>query len=49
MASLTPGFVGADIANVCNEAAIFAARRRAEQVEMQERGFKAVAEDMGMG
>lgn len=35
MASLTPGFVGADIANVCNEAAIFAARRRAEHVEMQ--------------
>lgn len=36
MASLTPGFVGADIANVCNEAAIFAARRTAEHVEMQD-------------
>jgi len=36
MASLTPGFVGADIANVCNEAAIFAARRSAEKVEMQD-------------
>jgi len=26
MAPLTPGFSGADIANVCNEAAIIAAR-----------------------
>jgi AFG3 family protein len=26
MAALTPGFAGADIANVCNEAALFAAR-----------------------
>ena len=26
MATLTPGFSGADIANVCNEAAIIAAR-----------------------
>lgn len=34
MASLTPGFAGADIANICNEAAIFAARRSAEAVEM---------------
>jgi AFG3 family protein len=34
MAALTPGFAGADIANVCNEAAIFAARRNAESVEM---------------
>lgn len=36
MSSLTPGFVGADIANICNEAAIFAARRSAETVEMQD-------------
>ncbi|CAE7375156.1 FTSH10 [Symbiodinium natans] len=36
MASLTPGFAGADIANICNEAAIFAARRTAESVEMQD-------------
>lgn len=36
MASLTPGFAGADIANVCNEAAIFAARRVAASVEMQD-------------
>merc|ERR1712176_720278 len=34
MAALTPGFAGADIANVCNEAAIFCARRSAEAVEM---------------
>lgn len=27
LAALTPGFVGADIRNVCNEAAIYAARR----------------------
>lgn len=27
LAALTPGFVGADIQNVCNEAAIYAARR----------------------
>ena len=26
MATLTPGFTGADIANVCNEAALIAAR-----------------------
>merc|ERR1719443_371511 len=34
MAALTPGFAGADIANICNEAAIFAARRAASGVEM---------------
>jgi len=34
MAALTPGFVGADIANICNEAAIFAARRNSSAVEM---------------
>ena len=26
MAALTPGFTGADVANVCNEAALIAAR-----------------------
>lgn len=36
MSALTPGFVGADIANVCNEAAIFAARRSAKAVEMED-------------
>jgi len=34
MSALTPGFAGADIANICNEAAIFAARRSAKGVEM---------------
>jgi cell division protease FtsH len=34
LAAQTPGFSGADIANVCNEAALIAARREKEQVEM---------------
>jgi len=34
MSALTPGFAGADIANICNEAAIFAARRSATGVDM---------------
>jgi len=36
LAGLTPGFVGADIANICNEAAIQAARRAGESVEMMD-------------
>src|SRR5690606_21921542 len=36
MASLTPGFSGADIANVCNEAAIIAARSNLESVGLKE-------------
>lgn len=32
LATLTPGFSGADIANICNEAAIIAARAKAETV-----------------
>lgn len=36
MAALSPGMVGADIANICNEAAIFAARRKADFVELQD-------------
>jgi len=36
MAALTPGFAGSDIANICNEAAIFAARRSASAIEMQD-------------
>ena len=32
----TPGFSGADIANVCNEAALIAARHNKEQVGMQD-------------
>jgi AFG3 family protein len=34
LAGLTPGFAGADIANVCNEAAIVAARRQGESVTL---------------
>jgi AFG3 family protein len=33
LAVLTPGFSGADIANVCNEAALHAARRSSDSVE----------------
>ncbi len=36
LALQTPGFVGADIANICNEAALFAARRNKLAVEMQD-------------
>ena len=32
MAALTPGFTGADIANVCNEAALIAARELATSI-----------------
>jgi cell division protease FtsH len=34
LARQTSGLTGADLANICNEAAIFAARRRAHRVEM---------------
>jgi len=36
LAGLTPGFAGADIANVCNEAAIVAARRKGDSVTMED-------------
>lgn len=36
LAGLTPGFAGADIANICNEAAIVAARRKADSVTMED-------------
>lgn len=35
LAALTPGFAGADIANICNEAAIQAARANKENVDME--------------
>lgn len=35
MAALTPGFTGADIANVCNEAALIAARDSNESIVMK--------------
>src|SRR5579875_554641 len=34
LASTTPGMVGADLANLCNEAALLAARREHDQVQM---------------
>jgi ATP-dependent Zn protease len=34
LAALTPGFAGADIANVCNEAALIAARADKKCVEL---------------
>ena len=34
LAGLTPGFAGADIANMCNEAAINAGRRKADSVTL---------------
>ncbi|HSI89504.1 MAG TPA: ATP-dependent zinc metalloprotease FtsH, partial [Adhaeribacter sp.] len=36
LAAQTPGFSGADIANVCNEAALMAARNKKEQVTRQD-------------
>jgi AFG3 family protein len=42
LAVLTPGFSGADIANVCNEAALHAARHASEFVE--ERDFESAIE-----
>jgi AFG3 family protein len=36
LAGLTPGFAGADIANMCNEAAIVAARRSGETVSLDD-------------
>ncbi|KAF5930849.1 hypothetical protein HYC85_031722 [Camellia sinensis] len=35
LAALTPGFAGADIANVCNEAALVAARNEGTQITME--------------
>lgn len=36
LAEQTPGFAGADIANICNEAALIAARRGQDEVHMQD-------------
>ncbi len=36
LAAQTPGFAGAEIANVCNEAALIAARHDKKEVEMQD-------------
>lgn len=42
LAALTPGFTGADIANVCNEAALIAARYLSEKVDLKH--FEAAIE-----
>ena len=36
LASQTPGFSGADIANICNEAALIAARRKKDKINRQD-------------
>ncbi|RME27631.1 MAG: ATP-dependent metallopeptidase FtsH/Yme1/Tma family protein [Deltaproteobacteria bacterium] len=42
LAAQTPGMVGADIANVCNEAAILASRRNSDTIDMAD--FQAAIE-----
>ena len=39
LAEMTPGFAGAEIANVCNEAALVAARRGKEAVDLDDFNF----------
>ena len=36
LAAQTPGFVGADIANICNEAALLAARKGKSEIDMKD-------------
>ncbi len=36
LAKLSPGFSGADIANICNEAALIAARKKKEEVQQED-------------
>lgn len=47
LARATPGFVGADIENMVNEAAILAARRNKRTVNMPE--FQEAIERVAMG
>ena len=47
LATLTPGFSGADIANLCNEAAILAARKNLKSVSSVE--FESAAERVVAG
>lgn len=47
MAALTPGFTGADIMNVCNEAALIAARELADNIAMSH--FEAAIERVVAG
>ncbi|MBK9270585.1 MAG: ATP-dependent zinc metalloprotease FtsH [Saprospiraceae bacterium] len=36
LSEMTPGFAGADIANICNEAALVAARRNKQSIELED-------------
>jgi cell division protease FtsH len=47
LASMTPGFTGADLSNMVNEAVLLAARRQVEQVEQQD--FLAALERLVAG
>merc|ERR1719195_80620 len=47
MATLTPGFTGADVANVCNEAALIAARDLSESIVLKH--FEAAIERVVAG
>jgi len=47
LAKSTPGFSGADIANLCNEAAIYAARRNGDRVTMYD--FEMAKDKLMMG
>ena len=47
LAALTHGFTGAEIANVCNEAALIAARDGADSIEMKH--FKSAMERVVAG
>eukprot|EP00811_Abedinium_folium_P018235 NODE_2715_length_2159_cov_16.175689.p1 GENE.NODE_2715_length_2159_cov_16.175689~~NODE_2715_length_2159_cov_16.175689.p1 ORF type:complete len:395 (+),score=125.23 NODE_2715_length_2159_cov_16.175689:269-1453(+) len=47
LAALTPGFSGSEIANLCNESAIIAARRNADTVEMND--FERASERVLVG
>ena len=47
LAKGTPGFSGADIANICNEAALFAARRNSDCVTMYD--FESAKDKVMMG
>ncbi|HKI97882.1 MAG TPA: ATP-dependent zinc metalloprotease FtsH [bacterium] len=47
IAALTPGFTGADLANLCNEAALAATRREADLVELDD--FTAAMERIVAG
>ncbi len=47
LAALTPGFTGADVANVCNEAALIAARYSAKEVAFKH--FEAAIERVVAG